>query len=115
MKIIETCKNAGLKEPVWSVESSTIKLTFFGNSIDTPIRKGVTEGVIEGVTEDVKDKIKKTLLVVYRNKGLKIPEIAQKTNIPMKSIERYVIQLRDGALVEFRGEPKLAVILLQKS
>lgn len=134
LKIIEACKNAGLKEPVWRAESSTIRLTFFSNIKDTPMRKvvvggitegvskrvlanveGVIEGVTEGVTEDVKDKIKKILLVVYKNKGLKIPEIAQKTETPMKSVERYIKQLRDASLVEFRGAPRTGGYFVTKT
>ncbi len=121
LKIVEACKNAGLREPVWSAEDSSIKLTFFSKvkvaSVDKGLSGGITEGVskevlakvegvTEGVTEDVKDKIKRILLVVYMNEGLKIPEIAHKIEAPMKSVERYVKQLRDAALIEFKGAPR---------
>ncbi|MCX6143335.1 MAG: putative DNA binding domain-containing protein [Ignavibacteriales bacterium] len=133
LKIIEACKSAGLKEPVWSTEASSIKLTFFSNVKIAPRSRqaeggitggvskgvlasveGVIEGVTEGVSEDVKDKIKEILLVVYKNEGLRIPEIAHKTETPIKSVERYVKQLRLAALIEFRGAPRTGGYFITK-
>ena len=139
LKIIEACKNAGLKVPVWIDTPPFIKLTFYSkNKLVTPNEgvteripegiskgvidrvEGVIEGVIEGVSRDVKDKMKNILLVVFKEGGLKASEIGSRVEVPVKSIERYIKKLKESALIEFRGAPKtggyyLSAIVTEKT
>ena len=118
LKIIEACKEADLKEPVWESVSNTVKLTFFSNFVaEKSIEgiEGVIEGVTEGVTEEVKDKLKIVLITIKKGKqGLKVTDISRITNIPISSLERYIKQLRDAKLIEFRGAPKTGGYYLTK-
>lgn len=38
--------------------------------------------------------------------GLRTPAISRGLNVPIKTIERWIKQLREQGLVEFRGSPK---------
>lgn len=119
LKIIEDCKAAGLKAPVWSVDSNSVKLTFFSDTkLDGTTEgatEGVIEGVIEGVTEDVKDKLKRIIITLSEKPGLRAAEISKKLKIPISSLERYIKQLRDAALIEFRGASKTGGYYLLKT
>ena len=46
-KIIEACKNAGLKEPSWRNSNNTVCLSFYSQQIKG-VNKGAFEGLIEG-------------------------------------------------------------------
>jgi ATP-dependent DNA helicase RecG len=137
LKIIEACKSAGIKAPVWSAESNTIKLTFY-NKAKKPVAtegvskgviedvteginkgviakiEGVTEAVIEGVTADVRDKIRKILLVLLKYEGIRANDIGGKIGVPVKSIERYIKQLKEAGLIEYKGAPKTGGYFLTK-
>ena len=65
--------------------------------------EGAFEGVGEGVTEGVKEKRKQILAVILQNPGIRVPGIENRTQIPVKTIERYIKQLRTANLIEFRG------------
>jgi ATP-dependent DNA helicase RecG len=61
LKIVEACKQAGLKAPVWDFGEHTVKLTFFSNvKLDGAVEgasTGKNEGAIEGATKGVKEKL----------------------------------------------------------
>jgi ATP-dependent DNA helicase RecG len=120
-RMIRDCKKNQFKEPVWKQNENSITVTFYGvthsrkteeiiEGVTEGVSKkiiekieGITEGITEGVTEDVKEKLSKVLLVLYRNEGLRTSEIEKIVQIPAKSIERYVKQLKDANLIEFKG------------
>ena len=132
LKILDACKQADLKTPVWEIGEQTVKLTFFGNvklggsvegankeaSKETAERvdegtiegtvegtvEGAIEGAIEGVTKGVKDKLAILLSAIAANEGNRVPEYKEVTGFADSSIERYIKHLRDGGLIEFRGE-----------
>lgn len=76
--------------------------------------EGVIEGVIEGVTGEVKDKLKIILLELYKAEGLRTTEIGRRLDLPVKSVERYIKQLREADLVEFKGAAKTGGYQLTK-
>ena len=112
LKIIDACKQAGIKVPVWEIGEQTVKLTFFSNvklSSTTEgaakgVNKGAIEGAIEGATKGVKDKLAILLSAIATNEGNRVPEYKESTGLPDSSMERYIKQLKDGGLIEFRGE-----------
>ena len=120
LKIIDACKQAGIKAPVWEIGEQTVKLTFFsdvklGGAIEGAIEgaaKGATKGAIEGAiegatkgaTKGVKDKLAILLSAIATNEGNRVPEYKEATGLPDSSMERYIKQLKDGGLIEFRGE-----------
>ncbi len=122
LKIIEACKQAKMKPPQWVPESNSVKLIFFSNTklegVTKGVSKGVTksvnmkkiegviEGVTEGVTEGVRNKLIYLLAAIASNEGEKIPVYAEITEVPQKTIENYIKQLRDAGLIEFKGDPR---------
>lgn len=112
LKIIDACKQAGIKPLVWEIGESTVKLTFFsdvklGGEIDGAnkgLGKGITEGAIEGATKGVKEKLVKLLSSIAANEGSRAPDYKEDTGLSDSSIERYIKQLRDVGLIEFKGE-----------
>lgn len=132
-RMIRDCKENKFKIPVWKQEENTTTVTFLGvshNRKGEGITKGITkgiskavvaniEGVIEGITEgtttDVKDKITKILLVLYKESGIRIVDIEMLLDIPAKSLERYIKQLRDAGMIEFKGANRTGGYYLTKT
>lgn len=56
----------------------------------------------EGVTEGVNLLLK----TIQKNQGKRVPQLAKMLNIPPKTIERWVKQLKDDEKIEFKGSPK---------
>lgn len=56
------------------------------------------EGVSEGVN--------KLLIYITNNPGERIPEISKKTDVPAKTLERWIKVLRELGKIEFRGSSK---------
>ena len=124
LKILETCKQAGLKAPAWEIGEQTVKLTFFSNiksedtidginkgaikgatkGADEGAIEGAVKGAVEGVTKGVKDKLVKLLSVIASNEGSRVPDYKDTTGLSESSIERYIKQLKDVGLIEFRGD-----------
>ena len=102
IKIIDACKKAGLKVPDWATDSNSVKLTFLS---DTKI-EGTVEGTVEGTTKNVKQKLKELLLLIYQNEGEKAKDYAERMNVSLSTLERYVKLLSDSYLIEFKGSAK---------
>ena len=120
-RMIRDCKENKFKTPEWKQKENTTTVTFpdvahnrksegITKGIIEGISKGViakvqgiTEGITEGITDDVKDKITKILLVLYKNGGVRTVDIEKSLEIPSKTIEGYIKQLKDSGLVVFEG------------
>ncbi|PIS43959.1 MAG: hypothetical protein COT22_13090, partial [Ignavibacteria bacterium CG08_land_8_20_14_0_20_37_9] len=103
LRMIKDCKENKFKVPVWKEKENTTTVTFpnvthnrknegttegISKSIIAKV-EGIIEGITEGVTEDVKNKIKKILLVLYKEGGVRTVDIEKRIDIPVKSVERY--------------------------
>ena len=75
----------------------------------------VGEIVTEGVTEGVKGKLTELLQALHGKEGLKTDDYAEILGIPKKSLERYIKQLKEAGLIEFRGAPKTGGYYLIKT
>ena len=60
----------------------------------------------EIVTEGVKERLRELLQAIHGKEGLKTDDYAEILGISKKSLERYIKQLKDAGLIEFRGAPK---------
>ena len=56
------------------------------------------EGVSEGVN--------KLLIFIKNNPGQRVPNFEKSLNIPAKTIERWIKQLKKEGKIEFKGSPK---------
>ncbi|MCB0381431.1 MAG: transcriptional regulator, partial [Flavobacteriales bacterium] len=92
------------------IEGKTFKMTI-------PLSKEITDGAvvgaidgavvgaIDGATDGVKEKLTILLKAIISNEGKRIPEYQEITQLGSeRTIERYVQQLRDAHLIEFKGE-----------
>lgn len=131
-RMIRDCRDNKFKSPVWKETDNIITVTFPGlahNRNTKGIIKGIleglskttiakleeiTEGITEGITDDVRDKIIKILIVLYKEEGLKTLDIEKLIDIPAKSIERYIKQLRASKIIEFRGAKRTGGYYLTK-
>ena len=112
LKIIDACKQAGIKSPVWEIGERTVTLTFFndgklGGVIEGAFKganKGAIEGAVEGVTKGVKGKLAVLLSAIAANEGKRVPDYKEATGLTDSSMERYIKQLKEGGLIEFRGD-----------
>ncbi|PIB29292.1 hypothetical protein BFP77_06385 [Maribacter sp. 4U21] len=66
--------------------------------------EGAIEGAIGGVTDGVKERLVLLLTAIASIEGKRVPDYKEKTNLPESSIERYIAQLRNAGLIEFRGD-----------
>jgi len=65
-----------------------------------------SEGVSEGVGGGVSEGVKRLLVCIKDNPGLRIPELSEMLQVSPKTVERWVKQLRDENLIMFKGAPK---------
>jgi ATP-dependent DNA helicase RecG len=66
--------------------------------------EGTIEGAIEGAIKPLKQKLKELLFVISKNEGFKSVDYIERTEIPKKSIERYLKILREAGMIEFIGD-----------
>ena len=65
--------------------------------------EGTNEGADKGTVEGTKNKFTQILLAIHQKPGMRIPEIEKITEIPVKTLERYVKRLKEARLIEFKG------------
>ncbi len=66
--------------------------------------EGAVQETIEGATKGVKEKLTILLTTIYTNEGKKTTDFVQILKVSERSIERYLKQLKDADLIEFRGD-----------
>jgi ATP-dependent DNA helicase RecG len=132
LRMIEDCKKNRFKSPVWKQENNVIRVIFQGvghNRKGEGVTEGVTEGVnkktqkniekiiegvTEGVSEDVKGRLLRIVTVIYQKQKLNGSDISTISGIPVKSIERYIKQLKNAGILVFDGAPKTGGYVLTK-
>ena len=81
---------------IWDIEEHTVKLAFFNNV--------KLDGAIDGATKGVKEKLSILLKAIATNEGNRAPEYITAIRVSERTIERYLQQLKEAQLIEFRGE-----------
>lgn len=66
------------------------------------LREGVGEGVGEGIGEGVN----RLYQCIKQTPGVRLPELSNRLQVPVKTLERWIKQLRDEKKVVFKGSPK---------
>ena len=117
-RMIQDSKEHGFDVPIFEIKDQIVKVSFPNihylraenlNQGDTNLMshfKGVIEGVIEGVGKDLSEKLASILSVLNEQPGLRTTMLSNKTDIPVKSIERYVKRLKDAGLIYYSGPSK---------
>ena len=131
LKVIEECNLAGLKIPGWKDTTDGVTLTFNGpkalsikkeNTKNDGVSDGVNDGVNDGVSDfindgisdgvinSVSDGVKKELLIIVHlindNPGINTKLIAESTNKPKPTIERYIRIAKETKMIDFQGSSK---------
>ena len=132
LRMIKDCKENKFKPPFWKQKDNTTTVIFHNvthNRKNEGITEGITEGIskniiskikgiteelTEGITNEVKNKLTKILFSLYKQEGLKIVDMEKHIDIPSKSLERYIKQLKDAGIIEFKGANKTGGYYLTK-
>ncbi len=98
--MIRDCKENNFRVPAWRETDNIVTVSFKGithnkkeDTVISSILVGITKNIItknEGVNEGVKDRLMIICAVLYKNSGLRTVDIEKQTNIPIKSVERYI-------------------------
>ncbi|MGB4961051.1 MAG: RNA-binding domain-containing protein [Saprospiraceae bacterium] len=114
--ILDECKKAGLKAPVWDLGQQSVKLTFFSNSriggaidgandgANDGAIGGAVDGAIDGATKGAKEKLSKLLKAIASHEGNRVPEYITVIGVSERTMERYLQQLKEAGLIEFIGD-----------
>lgn len=100
VKVVELCRESGLKDPEWKDSSDGVSLTFFGP-------KALAAMKTDAVTDAVSDALNDTVRLIASQKDrvfiVQVMEATQKSNATAK---RYLQLFKLLGLVEFKGSPK---------
>ena len=94
--IIDECIQYGLQKPTFEYTWTAVVATFYKI---VEIDGGVNEGVNEGVEYTVYN-------FILKNPNFNAKQISEKTNIPLRSTERWIKQLKNENKIKFEGSPK---------
>ena len=112
-RMIQDSKTNGFDLPEFTVDNDIVKVTFpniihlrEGNNENDDLKhyfEGIVEGITEGKRNDIKPKLVIILCVLHEHPGLRTNAIGERTNIPTKSIERYMDLLKKAGVVYYSG------------
>lgn len=73
-------------------------------SMEIPIPQKINEGAFEGASKLVAAKLVKLIQIIANNQGYRSPELQVKSELAQKTLERYLKQLREYGMIEYRGD-----------
>lgn len=114
LKILDACKEAGLKMPVWSKDSNSVKLTFFskvklqtpGGVEDNSAIRQLIDGVAKEVTDVVKARLIRIIEIVQVKPGTKTKDLVSELGVAERTIKENLKVLLDSGLVVYEGSKK---------
>ena len=66
--------------------------------------EGAFEGAFEGATKAIAAKLVKLIQIIANHQGYRSPELQVKSDLTRKTLERYLKQLREYGMIEYRGD-----------
>ena len=94
INIINECLEYGLPAPTFEYEWEAVRTTFY-KRVENEIVDGGINGGINILFE-----------IISKNSGLSAVEISNKSNIPLRIVQRQVKELKDKNLIEYKGSKK---------
>ena len=94
LNIINECIKYGLPKPTYEYEWTAVRITFYKNDFKEKINEGINEG------------IKLLYIYIQNNPFHRISQISKQLNIPSKTLERWIKQLKDENRIEYKGSKK---------
>ena len=119
IKMIDDCIDKGYPEPKWRSKSNVTTLTFPKITVTGKYRgssegategasggaiEGAVEGAVEGATPGKKERLVILLNAIADNEGKRVPDYAAITEIPKKTVEKYIEQLKKVGFIYFSDE-----------
>lgn len=113
-RMIQDSKTNGFDIPEFTVANDIVKVTFpnimhlreRNDKADDDWRhyfEGIVEEITEGRRNSIKPKLVTILCMLHEHPGLRTNAIEKRTNIPAKSIERYLDLLKKVGVVYYSG------------
>ena len=113
-RMFQDSKTNGFDIPEFIVANDIVKVTFpniihlreRNDKVDDDLKhyfEGIVEEITEGKRNDIRPKLLTILCVLHEHPGLRTNAIEEQTNIPAKSIERYLDLLKKAGAVYYSG------------
>lgn len=107
-RMFADCKSNGFAIPEFTINNQVIRVTFpqlqvqnyYANKNDF---ESLLDESFESLNTNVKRKMLAILTLLDKNPGLRTTAINDKTGIPVKSIERYLSDLKQCGLIVYKG------------
>lgn len=124
IKIIEECKQAGLKAPEWKETASNVVLTFNGpkalpkkkthhDAVNDAVKRFIYDAVSDAVSDAANDavinRISNELIAIWNNNGMSLRELMSTFDIARATTQRDMALLKAHQFVIFEGSPKSGV------
>lgn len=114
LKILDACKEAGLKMPVWSTDSNSVKLIFFskvklqtpGGSVDETAIRQLINAVSKDVTEVVRRRLVRIIEIIHAKPGIKIKDLINELDVAERTVKDNLKLLSDTGLIIYEGSKK---------
>ena len=107
LKIINVSKEANLPEPIFQETDGGFMVTLYNSKDSEGVKKDRLALIIEDRFPNqgtpLKAKLELLLKAIATEEGKRATEYKDITGIKAKTLERYISQLRDAGLIEFRG------------
>ena len=107
-RMLADCKSNGFAIPEFTINNQVIRVTFpqlqvqnyYANKNDF---ESLLDESFESLNINVKRRMLTILTLLDKNPGLRTTAVNDKTGIPVKSIERYLSELKQRGLIVYKG------------
>lgn len=93
-RVKRSCLEHNIPAPIFEAISNGFKVTLYKELVEEKIDEGINEGEVL------------LLNFISNNPGQRIAHISRELNIPAKTLERWVRELRSIGKIEFKGAKK---------
>ncbi|MCX5829168.1 MAG: putative DNA binding domain-containing protein [Deltaproteobacteria bacterium] len=105
-RMAEGCAVNGNPKPEFKEMTGAFVVKFIRRPASEGISGGINEGTSEVINGGINEGINRTLEFIRKNPGKRVIEIAAATNIPSKTIERWIKKLKEQGKITFNGARK---------
>jgi ATP-dependent DNA helicase RecG len=104
LKIINSCKEAGLPEPEIVEKDGGVQVTIYRESEDDQTR--LVEGLVEGLVEELVESQQKIIQMIVKNPKVSIQEMSVSIGISTTAIDKNILKLKDKNIIKRAGGDK---------
>jgi ATP-dependent DNA helicase RecG len=117
LKIINTCREAGLPEPEFTEMNGGVSMTLFVHSLSSKVGENIrgktsekTKGdfgkISERFRKDFGSELARAFEIIYQNPEFTAEQIAEKLGKTRRTVENYIAKLKKAGVITRQG-PKL--------